>query len=73
MSPRDGTPWASVPDHDWDAWQWQMTHRVRTEAELAAVLSLTDSERDAMLDAATRLRTDITPYFATLLSREDAT
>jgi lysine 2,3-aminomutase len=73
MSPRDGTPWASVPDHDWDAWQWQMTHRVRTEAELAAVLCLTDSERDAMRDAATRLRTDITPYFATLLSREDAT
>jgi lysine 2,3-aminomutase len=49
-----------------------MANRIRTAGELAAVLTLTDSERDAMQGAAARLRTDITPYFASLLAGGDS-
>jgi len=37
--------WADVPDEKWDDWRWQLSHRINSLEEVAAVLNLTDEER----------------------------
>ncbi|HET9680524.1 MAG TPA: hypothetical protein VFP19_00690, partial [Candidatus Limnocylindrales bacterium] len=74
----DGTParsrrapiWADVPDEKWDDWRWQLSNRINSLDEVAAVLNLTDEER-AGLSADDKFRVDITPYFASLIDPDD--
>ncbi|HSH69427.1 MAG TPA: KamA family radical SAM protein, partial [Deferrisomatales bacterium] len=62
--------WADVPDHEWNDWRWQLTHRLRSVADLGRVLRLTPEEAEGL--AATRhLRCDLTPHFASLLDRDN--
>ena len=62
--------WADVPDEKWDDWRWQLSHRINSLEEVAAVLNLTDEER-AGLSADDKFRVDITPYFASLIDPDD--
>jgi lysine 2,3-aminomutase len=62
--------WADVPDEKWNDWRWQLSNRVNTLEEVAAVLNLTDEERDG-LSAPDKFRVDITPYFASLIDPDD--
>src|SRR5260221_11839664 len=62
--------WADVPDEQWDDWRWQLSNRINSLEEVAAVLNLTDEERDG-LSADDKVRVDITPYFASLIDRDD--
>jgi lysine 2,3-aminomutase len=62
--------WADVPDEKWDDWRWQLSNRINTLEEVAAVLNLTDEER-AGLSADDKFRVDITPYFASLIDPDD--
>ncbi len=64
--------WADVPDDQWMDWRWQMSHRLNTAEELGRVINLTGSERRA-LEASGLFRVDITPYFASLIDRDDPT
>jgi lysine 2,3-aminomutase len=59
-----------VPDDQWSNWRWQLSHRLNTVAEIEQILTLTEGERQAL--AADHLfRVDITPYFISLIDRED--
>jgi lysine 2,3-aminomutase len=62
--------WEDIPDEKWDDWRWQLSHRINTLDEVAAVLNLTDEERDG-LTADDKFRVDITPYFASLIDPDD--
>ncbi|WP_407539136.1 lysine 2,3-aminomutase [Deinococcus radiomollis] len=74
MLPRNhrATKWADVPDAQWYDWKWQLKNRINTVEELEEVLVLTESER-AGASAKGIFRLDITPYFASLMDREDPT
>ncbi len=59
-----------VPDEKWNDWRWQLSNRLNTVAELANVLDLNESEKEA-LHAKDLFRVDITPYFASLIDPHD--
>lgn len=62
--------WQDIPAEKWMDWRWQMSHRLNTVDELAQVINLTDSEREA-LKTNGLFRVDITPYFASLMDPDD--
>jgi len=57
---------------DWNDWRWQLRKRVRTLEELERVFILTEEERSAVAQHKGSLPVGITPYYAALLSRENA-
>lgn len=63
--------WAHVSDADWNDWQWQQAHRIRTVDELAQVVTLTDDERHAVTEAGNLFAMAITPYYASLMDPVD--
>ena len=62
-------PAASV--EDWNDWRWQNRSRVRTLADLERMIELSDEERDAIRRHTGALPVGITPYYASLLDRQD--
>ena len=61
----------SVPTKLWNDWQWQTSHRIRSLAQLEAMICLSDDERAAFTQAETVLPLGITPYYMSLVSRDD--
>jgi lysine 2,3-aminomutase len=57
---------------DWCDWRWQNRHRVRTLADLERMLVLSEDERAAIKRHTGALPVGITPYYASLLSPDDA-
>lgn len=64
--------WQDVPDALWNDWRWQLKNRLNTLDELRQVLDLTPDEV-AGITAEGKFRLDITPYFASLMDRDDPT
>ena len=62
---------AAIAPSDWRDWTWQMRRRIRTADELAAWVEPTADERAAIAALAERFRFVITPYYASLMDRED--
>src|SRR3954452_21839220 len=62
--------WDDVPDEKWNDWRWQLSNRVNELDEVAAILELTDEEREG-LGAPDKFRVDITPYFISLIDARD--
>ncbi|MCX5737619.1 MAG: KamA family radical SAM protein [Proteobacteria bacterium] len=60
-----------VAERDFRDWTWQMQHRVRSAAELAAFVRPSDDERQAIDALAARFRFVITPYYASLMDPDD--
>lgn len=58
-------------DKHWNDWHWQLRNRIRTLAQLEKVLRLSEDERKALLQARSMLPVAITPYYASLLARDD--
>ena len=56
---------------DWNDWRWQNRHRVRTLADLERMLVLSDDETAAIKAHTGSLPVGITPYYASLLDRDD--
>ena len=56
---------------DWQDWRWQLRNRIRTLADLDRVFVLSDDERLAVSRRVTGLPVGITPYYASLMGRED--
>jgi lysine 2,3-aminomutase len=65
------TIWAHVPDEQWNDWRWQLSHRISTYEEFAQIIHLTDEEAEG-LKAKNKFRSEITPYFASLIDPDDA-
>ena len=56
----------------WNDWRWQARSRIRTLAELERIFVLSPDERDAVTRHQGSLPLGITPYYASLMAREDA-
>ena len=65
------TFYPDVPDRDWNDWHWQARNRLRTLAQLEQVLVLSDDERAALSEGGAMLPVSITPYYMSLVSRDD--
>jgi len=70
FSSRRAPIYADVPDEKWNDWRWQLSHRLNTVEEIEKVITLKDSERNA-LNASNLFRVDITPYFISLIRPDD--
>jgi lysine 2,3-aminomutase len=60
-------------DKEWNDWKWQCRYRFRTLAQLERALVLSPDEREATIRGGKLLPVGITPYYMSLLDREDAT
>ena len=63
----------AVTDKDWNDWRWQSRHRARTLEQLERYLTLSAGEREAILEGGSMLPVGITPYYLSLVSRDDPT
>jgi lysine 2,3-aminomutase len=60
-----------VPLSDWCDWRWQLRHRLQTADDLAAVVNLTESERQALTQPGRAFPVSVTPYYASRLDPDD--
>jgi lysine 2,3-aminomutase len=56
---------------DWNDWHWQFRNRIRSLAELERIFELSEDEREAVSRHEGPLPVGITPYYASLMSRDD--
>jgi lysine 2,3-aminomutase len=56
---------------EWNDWRWQNRNRVRTLADLARMIELSDEESEAIRRHTGSLPVGITPYYASLMSSLD--
>ncbi len=61
----------SATDREWNDWHWQARNRLRTLVQLEQVLELSDDERAALSHGDSMLPVSITPYYMSLISRDD--
>ena len=56
---------------EWNDWRWQMRARIRSLAELERIFKLSADERSAVGRHEGALPVGITPYYASLMGRDD--
>jgi lysine 2,3-aminomutase len=56
---------------EWSDWRWQLRRRVRSMHDLTRIFLLSDDEREAVSRHRGSLPVGITPYYASLMNRED--
>jgi lysine 2,3-aminomutase len=61
-----------IKGKDWNDWRWQSRQRIKTLSQLEWMLVLSDDERQALADGGSMLPVGITPYYLSLLDRNDA-
>jgi lysine 2,3-aminomutase len=62
-----------VADADWNDWRWQLRNLITTPEELAEVVALSDQERAGLARSRELFRVGATPYYASLMDRDDPT
>jgi len=65
------SPWADVSHEQWEDWHWQIRNRITTVEELSRVINLADEEKKVIVKSLNTLRMAITPYYASLMDRDD--
>jgi lysine 2,3-aminomutase len=60
-----------ISSNEWNDWQWQLRNRITEPAMLEAMLKLADEEKSALTHSGRRFPVSITPYYASLLDREN--
>lgn len=64
--------WSEIPTEKWNDYGWQLRHRISSLHDLESRLVLSDAERAGVLFAVrSRLALSITPYFFTLIDRDN--
>lgn len=61
----------AASDAEWNDWRWQVRNRIRTLAQLERIFVLSADEREAVSRRSGSLPIGITPYYASLMSRDD--
>jgi lysine 2,3-aminomutase len=56
---------------EWSDWRWQLRRRVKSMGDLTRIFLLSDDEREAVVRHQGALPVGITPYYASLMNRED--
>lgn len=64
-------PWQDVSWEQWEDWRWQIANRITTVEQLSQVIHLTEAEKSGVERSLTTLRMAITPYYASLMDRDD--
>lgn len=59
-------------EEDWNNWKWQMKHRISDIETLSKIMDLTEQEIQEIQKAGRENRWAISPYYAALMSRNDA-
>ncbi len=65
------TSFPGVSDADWGDWRWQQRNMLRDAADLSRLVELTPGERAGLAAAGGRFRVGATPYYASLMDREN--
>lgn len=60
-----------VTDEEWNSWEWQVRNRIETVDELKKLVPLTEEEEKGAKAATSQLRMAITPYYLTLINKDD--
>ena len=53
------------------SWRWQLAHRITTADELAGLIKLSPAEKADIEKSLALFRMAITPYYASLMDKED--
>ena len=61
----------NADDKEWNNWHWQINHRIHTIRQLHRFLDLSTEETDALGNLSVKLPLGITPYYMSLVSRDD--
>ncbi len=56
---------------EWTDWRWQLRNRVRNLEQLERLFRLSDDEREAVMRHRGSLPVGITPYYASIMGRDD--
>ncbi|ABR50624.1 lysine 2,3-aminomutase YodO family protein [Alkaliphilus metalliredigens QYMF] len=64
--------WKDVTEEQWNDWEWQVKNRIATVEDLKKVIDLTSQEEEAIEECLQTLRMGITPYYASLMDKEDS-
>ncbi len=68
---KEASPWRDVSPEDWNDWRWQVKNTVRTPEQFAALLGLPEAEIAALRRLAKRSRFGVSPYYFSLIDRQD--
>lgn len=71
MTSTEGLRKENVAPEDWNSWRWQLSHRVKTLAQLRSVLKLSPEEEAAFQNGESRFPMAITPYVISLIDPND--
>src|SRR5437868_7050046 len=63
--------WKDAPEKDWNNWIWQQQKRIKSMEQLEKVINVTQEERDAFAQSHEMFNMAITPYYASLIDRDD--
>ncbi|MBZ4664157.1 MAG: L-lysine 2,3-aminomutase [Caloramator sp.] len=61
----------NVTKEEWNDWKWQVRNRITTVEQLKKVINLLPEEEQAIERCLKTLRMAITPYYATLMDKDD--
>ena len=68
---KDVPLWKDVTDEQWNDWHWQVDNRLTSVEDIAAVVNLTEKEKEDIAKVMDGFRVGITPYYASLMDPED--
>jgi len=57
--------------HEWNDWRWQLRNRIRDIHSLRRLINLSEDEQRAISLAESHLPLTITPYYASLIDRDN--
>lgn len=63
--------WKNIPETSWNSWVWQQQNRIKTLEQWNSILRLTEEEQSVFAAAAREFRVAVTPYYISLMHRED--
>lgn len=61
-----------VTDNQWNDWRWQVDNRITTVEELKKIINLTEKEEKDIVEVVKNFRLGITPYYASLMDKDDS-
>ncbi len=63
--------WKDVEEDEWNDWKWQLRNRIMDLDTLKKVINLTPVEEEGVKSSLGKLRMAITPYWITLIDKDD--
>lgn len=63
--------WKDVEEDEWNDWRWQLRNRIMDLDTLKKVINLTPIEEEGVKSSLGKLRMAITPYWITLIDKDD--